>query len=291
MIGPGTLICKEKIEAAIYMIQEKRIGIIGAGTMGEVLTKALISGCSVSPEHITLADIEGHRLEQLHADYGIQTTTDNSRAIEGADILILAVKPQILGTVLNGIAGILETETLVVSIAAGIAIVTIEESLGPAHRVIRVMPNTPAMIGQGATAIAAGRNAREEDLAIVRRIFDAVGLTVTVDEDLMDAVTGLSGSGPAYGFIIIEALADAGVNMGLPRGIALKLASQTMLGAAQFCLNGDKTPSQLKDMVTSPGGTTIEGIKALERGRLRATLMDAVEAATNRSMALGKKKP
>jgi len=190
--------------------------------------------------------------------------------------------------VLREIAPLSFTGT-VISIAAGVTISSVEGILGARARVVRVMPNTPSLAGEGAAALAPGSNATDEDLALARTIFDGLGLTVLVDESLMDAVTGLSGSGPAYGFIIIEALTDAGVKMGLSRETALKLAAQTMLGAAKLCLEDGRTPSQLKDMVTSPGGTTIEGIKALEKGGLRATLMDAVEAATLRSKALGKK--
>ncbi|MCK9275526.1 MAG: pyrroline-5-carboxylate reductase [Syntrophales bacterium] len=272
------------------MLKEKKIGIIGAGNMGEVLTKALISKCGIPPENIKIADVDASRLKDIERTYGIHTVAENSGASKGTDLLILAVKPQIMETVLEEISAELEASTLVISIAAGFTIHNIEERLGSSCRIIRVMPNTPAMIGFGASALAAGKNILKRDMEMARRIFDSVGITVTVDESLMDAVTGLSGSGPAYGFIVIEALTDAGVSMGLSRDISLKLASQTMLGAAKLCLEGEKTPSQLKDMVTSPAGTTIEGIKALERAGLRAALINAVEAATQRSRKLGGKK-
>ena len=195
-----------------------------------------------------------------------------------------------MADILQETAAVIDKRKLIISIAAGISTQFIEGYLKKGVRVIRVMPNTPAMIGEGATAIAGGANAMEGDMALARYIFDAVGITVSVKEDLMDAVTGLSGSGPAYGFVIIDALAAGGVNMGLSRDIALKLAVQTLLGAAKLCLKGDKHPAELRDMVTSPGGTTIAGLKALEEGKLRATLMTAVEAATLRSKELGKKK-
>ena len=192
-----------------------------------------------------------------------------------------------MAEVLSGLAGVLGKSHLVISIAAGIPIPFIEDRLRKGVRVIRVMPNTPALVGEGMTALAAGSAATEADLAEARRIFDAVGLTVVVKEELMNAVTGLSGSGPAYVFIMIEALSDAGVRMGLSRDIALKLSAQTLLGAARLCLQAGKHPGELKDMVTSPAGTTIAGIKALEEGKIRATLIAAVEAATLRAKELG----
>ncbi|MDD5476333.1 MAG: pyrroline-5-carboxylate reductase [Syntrophales bacterium] len=272
------------------MITGKKIAVIGAGNMGDVIVGALISKCGVSPENLTISDVDGDRLKRFASLYQVVTTTNNIEAAREAHILILAVKPQVIESVLVEISQI-PVSGLVVSIAAGVPLETIEEILGPESRVVRVMPNTPAMVGEGASALAHGKNASEEDMALARALFESLGMTVAVDEYLMDAVTGLSGSGPAYCFIIIEALTDAGVKMGLPRDTALKLSAQTMLGSALLCLRDGRTPSQLKDMVTSPGGTTIEGIKALEKGALRATLMDAVEAAVLRSKALGRKKP
>jgi len=276
------------MKGAETMLEEKRIAVIGAGNMGDVIVGAMISRCEVDPERLIVSDISETRLEWFESRHGVRTTTDNREALEGADLVILAVKPQVMENVLREIAPLSFTGT-VISIAAGVTISSVEGILGARTRVVRVMPNTPSLAGEGAAALAPGTNATDEDLALARTIFDGLGLTVLVDESLMDAVTGLSGSGPAYGFIIIEALTDAGVKMGLSRETALKLAAQTMLGAAKLCLEDGRTPSQLKDMVTSPGGTTIEGIKALEKGGLRATLMDAVEAATLRSKALGKK--
>lgn len=270
------------------MIQEKRIALIGAGNMGEVLLGALLRKCSVDPERLIVSDINSELLERFSSYYSVSTTTSNVEAAAGADLVLLAVKPQIMEPVLKELAAT-PPEGLVLSIAAGVSLETIEGILGPDSRVIRVMPNTPSLVGEGAAALAPGKNVTDEDVDLGRMIFDALGLTVLIDESLMDAVTGLSGSGPAYCFIIIEALTDAGVKMGLPRDTALKLAAQTMLGAGTLCLHDGRTPSQLKDMVTSPGGTTINGIKALEKGRLRATLMDAVEASALRSRELGKK--
>ena len=269
------------------MLKNRKIGVIGGGKMGGVLIQGIVTHGLASPEDVIAADVAKERLAELSGLYGIGTTDDNGKAVRGADVIILAVKPQIMAEVLDQVAALVTPRKLIVSIAAGISTGFIEGRLKQGMRVIRVMPNTPALVGEGMSALACGAHATAEDLALVRHIFDSVGLTVDVKEDLMDAVTGLSGSGPAYAFVMIEALADGGVLMGLSRDIALKLAAQTLLGAAKLCLEGDRHPAQLKDMVTSPGGTTIVGLQALEEGKLRATLMAAVEKATLRSRQLG----
>ena len=266
---------------------EKKICIIGGGNMGEALAGGIISSGLAQAEDITIHDIRKERLAFFRDKYHVCVSDDITGTIETSEIVILAVKPQNMETVLRDMADAV-ADRLVISIAAGITLGFIEKRLGEKTRAIRVMPNTPAIIGEGAAALAGGKNATDSDIATARRIFDSVGVTVVVKEELIDAVTGLSGSGPAYGFIIIDALANAGVSQGLEAGTALKLAAQTMLGAAKLCLNGDKTPAQLTDMVTSPGGTTIEGIKTLRAGRLRETLAAAVEAATKRSKELGR---
>jgi len=270
------------------MLQGKKVAVIGGGKMGEVLTSGIISGDLLSPESITVSDILRERLDYLEEKYWVSVRTDNKEAIKGVDIVILTVKPQNMADVLEDISDVIDKTKLVISIAAGITIKFIEGYFKKQIRVIRAMPNTPALVGEGATALAVGGSATEDDLAMARYIFNSVGITVIVKEDLMDAVTGLSGSGPAYGFVIIEALSDAGVRMGLSRDVALRLAAQTLLGAAKLCLRGDKHPAELKDMVASPGGTTIAGLKAIEEGKLRATLIAAVEEATLRSRELGK---
>lgn len=270
------------------MLQKKKMAIIGVGKMGGGLLEGILSRKLMSPKGITIYDKVSGRLAELKQTYGVRLAADNRDALAGADIVILGVKPQNMRGLLEEIRGALGTNPLLISIAAGISINFIEETLKKKVRVIRVMPNMPALIGCGATALAPGKYAKEEDIAVALRIFDAVGISTVVTEELMDAVTGLSGSGPAYGFMMIEALSDGGVLMGLPRETAVKLAAQTMLGAAMLCLQGDKHPAALKDMVTSPGGTTIAGLKILEEGEFRATLMKAVEAATLRSKALGK---
>jgi len=272
------------------MLKGKKISVIGGGKMGGALISGILSRGLLPAEHIIVSDVARERLEDLKKTHGVQTTQDNKKAVKEADVIILAVKPQNMTEVLTELQGVLDKGKLTISIAAGIPTDYIEGHLKKNARVIRVMPNTPAMIGEGATAIAGGSYATGEDLALARSLFDAVGISVFVKEDLMNAVTALSGSGPAYGFVIIDALSDAGVNMGLSRDVALKLAAQTLLGAAKLCLRGDKHPAELRDMVTSPGGTTIAGLKVLEEGKLRATLMAAVEAATLRAVELGKKK-
>lgn len=269
------------------MFKGKKISIIGGGNMGEVIASGIVSSKLVPAKNVIVSDVVKERLDYLKKTYKVSAEADNTKAVKSADVVILAVKPQSMGEVLTEIAPVITKMKLVISIAAGIPTSFIEGYLKKGMRVVRVMPNTPALIGEGAAALTAGKNATENDLTLAQQVFDSVGITVIVKEELMDAVTGLSGSGPAYGFIIIEALSDAGVKMGLTRDIALSLAAQTLVGAARLCLRGDRHPGQLKDMVTSPGGTTIAGIKALEDGKLRATLMEAVEAATIRSKELG----
>jgi len=266
----------------------EKICIIGGGNMGEALAGGIISSGLAQAEDIAIHDILEERLAYFKNRYHVSVSKNISGAIETSDIVILAVKPQNMEKVLEDIAGAIG-DKLIISIAAGITLGFIEKHLGEKTRAVRVMPNTPALIGEGAAALAGGKNATDNDITTARRIFDSVGVTVVVKEELIDAVTGLSGSGPAYGFIIIDALANAGVSQGLEAETALKLAAQTMLGAAKLCLNGDKTPTQLTDMVTSPGGTTIEGIKALKAGKIRETLAAAVKAATKKSKELGKK--
>ena len=271
------------------MLKGKQIAVIGGGKMGGVIIGGLVSRKLAAAADVTVADKIKECLKALKETHGVGVTEDNKKAAKKADVVVLAVKPQDMAGVLQEIAPAIDNKKLLVSIAAGIPTGFIEGHLRDGIRVIRVMPNAPALIGEGVAALACGKNASEKDLEMARFIFNALGITVVVKEELMDAVTGLSGSGPAYGFVIIEALTDAGVRMGLSRDVALKLSAQTMLGAAKLCLQGDRHPAELKDMVTSPGGTTIAGLKALEEGKIRATLMAAVEAATLRSKELGSK--
>jgi len=266
-------------------MREEKICIIGAGNMGEALAGGIITGGLARAGDITVHDIRKERLGHFRDTLHVGVSEDLTAAVGGSATIILAVKPQNMEEVLKDMADAASGK-LIISIAAGVTLGFMEKILGEETRVIRVMPNTPALIGEGAAALAGGRNATERDIAAARRIFDSVGMSVVVEEKLIDAVTGLSGSGPAYGFIIIDALAQAGVNQGLEGGTALKLAAQTMLGAARLCLNSGKTPAQLTDMVTSPGGTTIEGIKVLKAGKIEETLAAAVDAATRKSKEL-----
>jgi pyrroline-5-carboxylate reductase len=267
---------------------EKTIGFVGAGNMAEALIRGLLRGGHCGADQIGGSTPEVDRVKDLKERYGIFTTGDNKALVERSQILVLSVKPQIMRKVLEEIADRVKADTLVISVAAGVPIEAIEARLRAATRVVRAMPNTPALVDAGATAIARGNHATDADMADARRIFDAVGITVTLDEAQLDAVTGLSGSGPAYIFLILEALADAGVKVGLSRKTAQLLAAQTLLGSAKMLLETNEHPGHLKDMVTSPGGTAITGLHTLEHGGLRTTLIDAVEAATRRSRELGK---
>ncbi|MGC1456078.1 MAG: pyrroline-5-carboxylate reductase [Nitrospirota bacterium] len=269
------------------MLTDKKIAFLGGGNMAEALIKGLIVGGAAKPDHLLVSDVSADRLAHLLKTYGI-AQKGNVEAAREADIIILSVKPQVIERVLVEIAAVVDDRKLVISIAAGIVIAKIEKALKGSAHVVRVMPNTPALVLAGAAALAGGKNATSDDLALAQSIFDSVGRAVIVEEKLMDAVTGLSGSGPAYVFMIIDALSDAGVKAGLPRPLALELAAQTVYGAAKMVLETKEHPGKLRDMVTSPGGTTIEGLHALEKGKLRATLMNAVEAATARSRELGK---
>ncbi|HZS41014.1 MAG TPA: pyrroline-5-carboxylate reductase [Polyangia bacterium] len=263
------------------------IGFLGMGNMAEALIKGLTAAGLVEAKHIWGSSPRAERVAELAKRYGIHGTTHNQDVVHHAEIVVLSVKPQILPHVLDEIAPHLKPAALVISIAAGTPIAAIAKRLPERTRVVRTMPNTPALVGAGATAIAGGDHATDEDLEIARHIFDAVGMSITVDEEQLDAVTGLSGSGPAYVFLIIEALSDAGVKMGLSRYNAQALAAQTVLGSAKLLLETNEHPGRLKDMVTSPGGTAIAGLHTLEAGGLRTTLINAVEAATRRSRELG----
>jgi pyrroline-5-carboxylate reductase len=270
------------------MVVDKKIAFLGGGNMAEALIKGLIVAGAAKPDQILVMDISSDRLEYLKKTYGVMPQKSNLDATRGAGVIVLSVKPQVIERVLGEISSAVDENKLVISIAAGIVIDKLEKALSGKPRVVRVMPNTPALVLAGAAALAGGKNATSEDLALARNIFNSVGRAVIVEEKLMDAVTGLSGSGPAYVFMIIDALSDAGVKAGLPRELALELAAQTVYGAAKMVLETNEHPGKLRDMVTSPGGTTIEGLHALEKGKLRAVLMNAVEAATARSKELGK---
>ncbi len=267
----------------------RKLALIGAGNMGEALVRGLITANLVKAQNVVATAPRAERRAELEKVYGIAAMADNVAAVKDADIVLLGVKPQILSKVLEQIApAVTQSKPLILSVAAGFTIDSIEQRLGEGARIVRAMPNTPALVGFGATAIAMGIHTSTEDLAHAQAIFQAVGFVTVVDESLLDAVTGLSGSGPAYVFMIIEALADAGVKVGLPRRQAQALAAQTVLGSAKLLLETGLHPGVLKDQVTSPGGTAIAGLHTLEQGGLRTTLINAVQAATERSKELGK---
>ena len=266
-----------------------RWGFIGAGKMATALIQGLIRAGVASPETVCASDPLEAARSALAADSGVAVTESNARVAHRSDVLVLAVKPQSMAHVLEHLRHAVTAEHLIISIAAGVSLATLQEGLGAGHRIARVMPNTPALLGEGASGYCLGPHARESDEAIIRACVDSVGRSFRVSESLMDAVTGLSGSGPAFVYVMIEALSDGGVRVGLPRDVATALAAQTVLGAAKMVLETGLHPGVLKDQVTSPGGTTIAGLHALERGGLRGTLIDAVEAATGRSAELAAK--
>jgi pyrroline-5-carboxylate reductase len=269
-------------------IKGQKVGFIGGGNMGEALIKGLIAANLVPAEAVYASDVRIERLRALDQQYGVQLCEDNGELVRQVDVVILAVKPQIMAPVVRHIASAVTRKKLLISIAAGVSTATIRAALGKDARLIRVMPNTPALVLEGATAIAKAEGLEPGDLDTAGEIFSAVGRVVTLDEELMDAVTGLSGSGPAYVAIVVESLADGGVKMGLDRLTAMTLATQTVLGAARLMLETGMHPGALKDMVSSPGGTTIAGIAAMEEGGIRNTLIKAVERATQRSRELGR---
>lgn len=270
------------------MLEDIRIGLIGAGNMGGALVGGLLRADRIAPTSIVASDKDLGKLAELCTRWGICTAEENRACVQDADLILLAIKPQVIDGVLEEIAGDVGTEKSVLSIVAGIRAAFIEERLG-AVPVVRAMPNTPALVGAGISAICPGHHATRSHLELASEIMGTVGEVVEVSERDMDAVTGLSGSGPAYVYMTIEALADGGVRMGLTRETALKLAIHTVLGAAKTVAEMGEHPASLKDRVASAGGTTIAGIHELERGGIRATLMNAVEAAARRSEELGRR--
>lgn len=270
------------------MLNNKIIAIIGTGNMGDALVSGLIGSGSSKPKNIICSDVRKDKLDKIKSNYKVRTTTSNLKAVSEADVVIYAVKPQLMASVLIETRSKLDMSKLVISIAAGVPLAAMESCIEKDMRLIRVMPNIAAAVKEAATAIAAGAHATREDVKLAMEIFNSIGKCIFLKENyLMDAITGLSGSGPAYIFLIVDALADAGVKMGLSRQDSLFLAAQTILGAAKLLMETQEHPGQLKDKVTSPGGTAIAGLATLESGGLRTTLINAVEAATNRSKELG----
>jgi len=271
------------------MLNGKRLTILGAGMMGSALAGGLVRAGATTADSITFFDIHREKAEtaalSLPHPHGL-VAESTLAAVSKADIILLAVKPPVIGAVLTEIASTLSAHQLIISIAAGVQTSTMEALVGGNIPIVRTMPNTPSLVGEGATAIAGGKHTTADHVAQAAFLFSAVSRTVIVDEKLMDAVTGLSGSGPAYVYLMIEALMDGGVKAGLTRDTARLLAAQTVYGAAKMVLESTEHPAQLKDNVTTPGGTTIQALAVLERAGFRTAIIDAVEAATARSKDL-----
>jgi pyrroline-5-carboxylate reductase len=264
-----------------------KIGFLGAGKMASALAKGFVASKIVAAKQVIASDVFKPAREAFASDVGAGVTDSNLEVLAFASVLVLAVKPNQVAAVLAELKPAFTSKHLLVSIAAGVTLKKLEAALPSGARVIRVMPNTPALVGEGASGYALGANASPEDGELAQKLLSAVGVAFAVKESLLDAVTGLSGSGPAYVFQIIEALSDGGVAAGLPRDVATRLAAQTLLGSAKMVLETGQHPGALKDMVTSPGGTTIEGLHELEKGKVRAALMSAVRAAAKKSQELG----
>jgi pyrroline-5-carboxylate reductase len=268
------------------MLKDKRIAVLGAGKLGETLVKGLLEARVIEASNLIVTAGHQRRLDQLRERFGLAGTLSNKAAVESADIIILSVKPQTVPAVLAEIRDAVGPTQLLISVAASVSTAFIEKHLASPVPVIRAMPNTPCLLNKGMTGIAAGSNASREHLELAKFIFDAVGRTIIADEKHMDAITGLSASGPAFIYIIIESLAEAGVKVGLPRDMATELAAQTVVGAGSMVLETAEHPAKLKDMVTTPAGCTIDGILELEEGGLRVTLIKAVVKATHRAKEL-----
>jgi pyrroline-5-carboxylate reductase len=265
---------------------KSRVAVLGAGKMGSILVKALIDKHQIPPDRV-LATV-GHetRAHELSHKLGVKVTTDNVSAVEDADIIFVCVKPQVVQELMETISDKVSADQLVISVAASVHTSQIENALGGGVPVVRAMPNTPCVLGQGMTALCKGQYTKPEHIEAAVALFNAVGRTVVVDEKHMDAVTGLSASGPAYIYIILESLAEAGVKVGLPRDVATLLAAQTTMGAASVVLETGDHPALLKDAVTTPAGCTVDGIMELEEGKLRVTLIKAVVKAAQRAKEL-----
>jgi pyrroline-5-carboxylate reductase len=264
----------------------KKVAVLGAGKLGGILLQSLLNAGMLSRANTRATVLHADRAKALREKLRVHVGTDNSEAVQGADIIFVCVKPQVVAEVLREIRPHVSAKQLVISVAASVPTSEIEEALGAHVGVVRAMPNTPCALGAGMTALCKGRFAKPQQVEIARALFDVVGRTVVVDEKHMDAVTGLSASGPAYIYIILESLAEAGVKVGLPRDVATLLAAQTVMGAAKVVLETGDHPALLKDAVTTPAGCTIDGILELEEGKLRVTLIKAVVKAAQRAKEL-----
>ena len=268
------------------MLKDKKLAVLGAGKLGETLIKGLLEAGVIDVANVRVTAGHQQRLDAMRDRFGVRGTLSNKDAAATADVIILAVKPQTVPIVVAEIGDSLRPNQLLISVAASVSTAFIEKHLAASVPVIRAMPNTPCLLNKGMTGIAPGKNASGEHLTLAKFIFDSVGRSVVVDEKHMDAITGLSASGPAFIYIVIESLAEAGVKVGLPRDIATELAAQTVIGAGSMVLQTGEHPAKLKDMVTTPAGCTIDGILELEEGGLRVTLIKAVVKATQRAKEL-----
>ncbi len=269
------------------MTAKLTIGFLGAGKMATALARGSLRAGLVTPVRLIASDVSSDARAAFTRETRAEATSSNIDVVNFAQVVILAVKPDQVSAVLDEVHDHISKRNLLISIAAGVPLSRLEGALDSGARVIRAMPNTPALVGKSSTVLALGRSARSQDGELALKLFSAVGLAFLLKESTLDAVTGLSGSGPAYVYLFIEGLSDGGVAAGLPRNVATQLAAQTVLGSAQMVLETGLHPAALKDMVTSPGGTTIEGLHELEKGKLRATLISAVRAATEKSRKLG----
>ncbi|GAA0785375.1 pyrroline-5-carboxylate reductase [Hathewaya limosa] len=264
------------------------ISFIGCGNMGRAMIGGIINSGIVKPQEIFVADLFVPSLEKVKEKYGANTTVDNIEVSKKADVLILAVKPNILSSVASEIKNSIKKDTIIISIVAGKTIANLEEYFGNEHKIVRTMPNTPALVGEGMAAVCGNKNINDDDLNKVKSIFSSFGKVEVIPEKLIDAFVSLSGSSPAYIFMLIEAMADAAVYDGMPRDKAYKIAAQAVLGSAKMVLETGKHPAQLKDMVCSPAGTTIEAVEVLEENGFRSSIMKAMKACTNKCKDMSK---
>jgi pyrroline-5-carboxylate reductase len=267
-------------------LRVKKLAMIGAGKLGEALLSGILSSQLVPASRVEATVAHQPRADFLAEKYGIKAHTENPRAVEGADLILVALKPQQVRGFLHEVKKELSKDAVIISAAASVTTALIERELGHPARVVRAMPNTPCLIRQGMTALTRGKHATDEDVRTAQRIFDSMGRSVVVDEKHMDAITGLSASGPAYVYMIIESLAEGGVKLGLPRELSTELSAQTLLGASALVLHTGEHPAKLKDVVTTPAGCTIDGLLELEEGGLRVTLIKAVVRAAERAKQL-----
>jgi pyrroline-5-carboxylate reductase len=268
------------------MLKGKRLGVVGVGKLGEAIVGGLLRQGDLGTADVAGSVGHAESVDRVRERLGIETTTDNRELVAGRDVVLIAVKPQNMDRVLREIADVLEPGQLLISVAASVTTPFVQERLAGPVPVVRAMPNTPSVMNKGMTALSGGLYAKPEHLHVAESIFACVGETVFVDESLMDGVTALSASGPAYLYVIIESLAEAGVKLGIPRDVSTLLAAQTMLGAASMVLESKAHPALLKDMVTTPAGCTIDGLMELEEGKLRVTLIKAVVKAAERAREL-----